>query len=118
MLGLFFVFHGLSKFGIIDGGDFGRATSFFAELQMPIPEIAAPILAVIETLGGLALAFGVMTRTFAILLASIVTVEIIIVKLPETLNPLGQGGYLFELTLLIALITLAFTGPGALALDE
>lgn len=114
-IGLFFVFHGLSKIGVINAGGFGRAVGFFAELQMPAPGITAPLLAVVETLGGLALIFGVLTKIVAIFLTVIVTAEIMLVKLPQSIDPLS---YSFELSLFAALLTLAFFGPGALALDE
>jgi putative oxidoreductase len=115
VVGVFFVFHGLNKIGVINAGGFGRAVGFFAELQMPAPGITAPLLAVVETLGGLALIFGVLARVVAILLTLIVAAEIMLVKLPESVNPVS---FLFELTLFAALLVLAFFGPGALALDE
>ncbi|MEO6458420.1 MAG: DoxX family protein [Chloroflexia bacterium] len=114
-VGVFFVFHGLSKIGIINTGGFGRAVGFFAELQMPAPGITAPLLAVVETLGGLALIFGVLARVVAILLTLIVAAEIMLVKLPQSINPIS---YSFELSLFAALLVLAYFGPGALALDE
>ena len=114
-VGLFFVFHGLSKIGVINAGGFGRAVGFLAELNMPAPGITAPLLAVVETLGGLALIFGVLTRVVAILLTVIVAAEIMLVKLSESINPMS---YIFELGLFAALLILAYFGPGTLALDE
>jgi putative oxidoreductase len=118
VIGIFFVLHGLDKFGIFGEGGFGDATRFFAQLKMPAPHITAPILAIVETLSGLALIFGVLARLAAIALAAVVTVEIIVVKLPQSINPFASNGYLFELTLFLALIALALLGPGAYALDE
>ena len=115
VIGSFFVFHGLSKIGIINTGGLGRAITFFAEFQMPAPDITAPILAAVETLGGLALVFGVMSRTVALVLAAIVTAEIMLVKLSQSVNPLS---YSFELALLVALLVVAYFGPGAWAVEE
>ena len=114
-VGLFFVFHGLSKIGVINAGGFGRAVGFLAELHMPAPGITAPLLAVVETLGGLALIFGVLSRVVAILLTVIVAAEIMLAKLPQSINPFS---YIFELGLFAALLVLAYFGPGILALDE
>ena len=115
VIGAFFVFHGLSKIGVINAGGLGSSVRFFAELHMPAPSITAPILAVVETLGGLALVFGVIARTVALVLAAIVTAEIMLVKLAESINP---QSYLFELGLLAALLVLAYFGPGAWAIEE
>ncbi len=114
-VGAFFVFHGLSKIGVINAGGLGRSVAFFAELHMPAPSITAPILAVVETLGGLALVFGVIARTVALMLAAIVTAEIMLVKLPQSINP---QSYLFELSLLAGLLVLAYFGPGAWAVED
>ena len=118
VIGVIFVLHGLGKFGIIDGGGFGGAMGVFRQADLPAPYITAPILAVIEIAGGLALIFGLLARAFAALLAVVVTIEIALIKLPQSLNPIGQEGYLFELTLLAGLIALAILGPGARALEE
>jgi putative oxidoreductase len=115
LIGSFFVFHGLSKIGFINAGGLGRSVTFFAELHMPAPSITAPILAAIESLGGLALVFGVLARTIALVLAAIVTAEIMLVKLPQSIDPLS---YSFELSLLAALLVLAYLGPGAWAIEE
>ena len=115
LIGSFFVFHGLSKIGFINAGGLGRAVTFFAELHMPAPSVTAPILAAVETLGGLALVFGVLARTIALVLAAIVTAEIMLVKLPQSIDPLS---YSFELSLLAALLVLAYLGPGAWAIEE
>ena len=115
VIGSFFVFHGLSKIGFINAGGLGSSVAFFAERHMPAPSITAPILAVVETLSGLALVFGLLARTVALVLAAIVTAEIMLVKLQESVNP---QSYLFELSLLAALLLLAYFGPGALAIEE
>jgi putative oxidoreductase len=118
VVGVFFVIHGLEKIGILGEGGFGDAVGFFAQNDMPAPHITAPILAFVEAAGGLALIFGIGSRAFAILLAAIVAGEILVVKLPGSLNPFGEPGYLFELTLLISLVALSFVGPGAHALGD
>ena len=118
VVGVIFVLHGLSKFGLIGGEGFGGAISVIAEVDLPAPHITAPILAVVETLGGLALIVGLFTRPVAAVLAVVVAAEIALIKLPQSLNPFAQGGYLFELTLLAGLVALAWLGAGALSLEE
>jgi putative oxidoreductase len=109
---------GFSKFGVFGGASFHETVDFFARMGMPFPNISAPILAIVEAFGGLALIFGVATRVVALVLGIVVIAEILIIKLPQSINPLGSSGYLFELSLLIGLSVLSLLGPGALALDD
>src|SRR5688500_13887003 len=99
-------------------GNFHDTVQFFARLGIPFPDVTAPMLAVVEAFGGLALIAGVATRVIAGLLAVVVITEILIIKLPQTINPFAQNGYLFELSLLIALFAVSLLGPGAFALDQ
>ena len=118
VLGVIFIIHGFSKFGIFGGASFQETVDFFDRMGMPLPNITAPVLAIVEAFGGLALLFGVATRVVALLLGVVVIAEILIIKLPQSINPFGASGYLFELSLLIGLAALSLLGPGALALDD
>jgi putative oxidoreductase len=117
-LGVIFMLHGFSKFGLFGGASFQDTVDFFAAMGMPFPSITAPVLAIVEAFGGLALIFGVATRVVALMLGIVVIAEILIIKLPQSINPLGSSGYLFELSLLIGLAALSLLGPGAFALDD
>jgi putative oxidoreductase len=116
--GVVFLLHGLSKFGIMGEGNFHETVQFFARMGIPFPDVTAPMLALVEAFGGLALIAGVATRVIAGLLAVVVITEILIIKLPQTINPFAPNGYLFELSLLTALFVLSLVGPGAFALDQ
>src|SRR4051812_47398512 len=41
----------------------------FAQMAVPLPQITAPLIAVIELVGGILLVFGLLTRVFAFLFA-------------------------------------------------
>jgi putative oxidoreductase len=116
-LGLFFIYHGLSKLSLFSGTPLQESTGFFAEKDIPFPTITAPLLAILEAFGGLALLAGIATRVFALLLAAVVTGEIIVVKLSNYFSPRGEF-FFMELLLLGGLLVLAWLGPGAYALDE
>jgi putative oxidoreductase len=116
-LGLFFIYHGLSKFGLFGGDSLQKSTGFFAEKDIPFPTITSPVLALLEGLAGMALVAGIATRVFALLLAAVVTGEIIVVKLPIYFSPRGEF-FFMELSLLVGLLVLAWLGPGSYALDE
>ncbi len=118
IVGLFFIAHSMDKFGLIGDGSIHEMAVFFARMDMPVPYAAAPLLAVLEAFGGLALILGVATRAFALLLALVVAGELLVVKLPESINLLGQGGFWMELVLLAGLVVIAVFGPGAFAVEE
>src|SRR4029450_1657421 len=62
MAGWVFFWEGVIKFVFVNQG-VGR----FTKLGMPLPEVLAPAIAVLEIVGGLALIAGFFTRPFALL---------------------------------------------------
>lgn len=113
VVGVVSVMHGAQKlftFGIVG------TTRAFAQMGAPLPEITAPLVAVLEFAGGAALILGLLTPLVAALLALNMLVATILVHLPAGFFA-SEGGYELTLTLLAASVALAFTGPGAYALD-
>lgn len=113
MTGIIFVAHGYQKFFVygLDG-----TTSAFAQMGVPAPSITAPLVAVVELGGGLALILGLLTRLAAFALAIDMLVAVVLVRLKGGFfNPNGAE---FEILLCVACVALAVAGAGALSIDE
>lgn len=110
--GIIFAAHGAQKFFSIgvDGISAG-----FAQMGIPLAGVAAPLVATVELLGGLALVFGFLTRFAALGVAAVMLVAMLLVH--------WRGGFFmptgieFTLILLGSAITLALTGAGAFSVD-
>ncbi len=114
VVGLTFFMHGQQKLfqmGIVGVGD------FFASLGIPAPELAAVVVSLIETVGGLAFILGVLTRLVGMLLAADMLVAMLVVHRPNGFYA-GNGGVELVLVLGAAALALALTGPGALAVNH
>lgn len=111
-VGAVFVAHGVQK-AVVWG--VGGGVPFFREAGIPIPALAAPLVAVVELAGGAALVLGIGTRLAAALLACVMLVALIVVHLPHGF--FLPGGIEFVLVLAAACMALVVGGPGALALD-
>lgn len=110
-VGTVFLAHGIQKasaWGLAGG------VPFFRQAGIPIPELAAPLVAAIELGGGVALLLGYGTRVAAALLAAVMAVALVAVHAPHGF--FLPNGYEFVLTLGAACLALALTGPGRLAL--
>jgi putative oxidoreductase len=106
-LGITFITHGALKFMAMAG-----TVQFFTHIGIPLPGVAAPVIALLEVAGGLALILGIGTQIVSILLAIDMLMAAVLVK-----GSAGfVGGYEFELSLLVALVALVLSGPGAWAL--
>jgi putative oxidoreductase len=114
VVGIVFVMHGQQKLFEMGVGGVG---GFFASLGVPAPQLAAVLVSVLETVGGLALILGVLTRLFGLLLAGDMLVALMLVHRPNGFFA-GNGGVELVLLLGAAALALALTGPGALALDN
>ncbi len=114
VVGIVFVMHGQQKLFEMGVGGVG---GFFASLGVPAPQLAAVVVSVLETVGGLALILGVLTRLFGLLLAGDMLVALLLVHQPNGFFA-GDGGVELVLLLGTAALALALTGPGAPALDN
>jgi putative oxidoreductase len=113
IVGIVFLMHGGQKifyYGI------HRVGGYFASVGIPSPELFAPLVTAVEILGGAALLLGLGTRWVAILLAIDMVGAILAVKF--TGGFFAPAGFEYELTLLVANISLVLTGPGAASLEE
>jgi putative oxidoreductase len=77
--------------------------------------VAAWGVALVETLGGLALILGIVVPLAALLLAIDMAVAILKVRLAGGFA--APNGFEYELTLLAALMCLFFAGPGIVAVQ-
>jgi putative oxidoreductase len=114
VVGVAFFMHGLQK--LFQMGIPG-VTGFFTSLGIPAPGVAAVVVSLIETFGGLVLILGLLTRLAGILLAADMLVALLVVHRPHGFFA-GDGGFELVLVLGAAALALAITGPGALALDS
>lgn len=114
VVGAIFAAHGAQKiFEYTLPGTIGS----FAGMGIPLPEIAAPVVAFVELVGGILLIAGFFTRPVGILLAIDMAVALVAVHLPAGLW-VGEGGYEFVAVLGVAALSLAFTGAGKFSLDR
>lgn len=111
-MGLTFALHGGQKLFVygIEG-----VTGAMAGLGLPLPAVSALLVTAAELGGGLALLMGLYTRLAAIPLAFTMLVALVAVHLKQGF--FLPNGFEYTFVLLAASIALAFTGPGALALD-
>lgn len=114
VVGLTLFMHGYQKFFVTGVGNVG---GFFGSLGVPAPGFFALVFSLLETVGGLALILGILTRVFGVLLAIDVLAALLVFHRPNGFF-VSDGG--IELVLLLAAsgLALALTGPGALALDD
>ncbi|MBP1301267.1 DoxX family protein [Curtobacterium sp. 1310] len=112
VLGVVFTAHGAQKFaqgipGVAQG---------FSGMGVPLAEVAAPLVAGLELVGGILLVVGVATRVVGLLLA----VDMVVAGLlaHATAGFFAQdGGFEYVLVLAVASLAIALTGPGRFSLD-
>jgi putative oxidoreductase len=114
VVGIIFVMHGQQK--LFEMG-VGGVSGFFASLGVPASQLAAFVVSLLETIGGVALILGVLTRLFGLLLTGDMLVALLLVHRHNGFFA-GNGGVELALLLGTAALALALTGPGALALDN
>ena len=107
VVGTIFIAHGIPKF---DPGFSG----FLSSIGMP-PEAQIPI-ALLETIGGIVLILGVVSRISASMLAMNMIGAIFVVKGAASLT--GQRGYEIDLILLAACVVVIVAGPGKVSISN
>lgn len=105
-----FIFHGWAKVSAMDG-----TVSMFA--SMGVGSVITYIAAYVEFLGGIALLAGIMTRLVGGLLAIFMIVAIYLVHLSKGYSMMN-GGYEYQLLLLVGVVVVALVGPGKYSLHE
>ena len=121
-LGLFFLFHGAQKlFGVFGGIGLGAYASLINELQLPLPQYTAVVVAAVEFCGGLALILGLWSRYAAGFLAVTLSAAgcfvyrgVAEVHVGHVAYPANLAYFLFGLG--FTFVGLALTGPGRFSL--
>jgi putative oxidoreductase len=114
ILGFLFAAHGWQKFNV---WTFAGTQASFAKMGVPAAEVMAPVIAVLELAGGIALILGILTRVVAALLALDMLGALFLVHAPAGIFA-ANGGYELVLLLAAAAFALALTGAGRLSLDR
>ncbi len=106
-VGVIFIVHGTGKFDPGFAGFLG---------QLGIPAEMQILIALAETVRGIMLIFGVLSRIASSILALIMVNAIFYVKKAGSLT--GQGGYEIDLILLAANLTIIVLGPGRISISH
>ncbi len=107
-IGVIFILHGSGKFGPGFVGFLTGPLGLPAEMQIPI--------ALAETVPGILLIFGVLTRISASLLSIVMLGAIFYVKGASAIT--GDGGVELDLILLASCLVLIVTGPGRVSISH
>lgn len=110
VLGAAFIFHGWSKVSGMEG-----TVSMFA--SMGVGTFLTYIAAYTEFLGGVAILLGVITRLAGGMLAIFMIAAIYLVHLDKGYSMMN-GGYEYQLLLLVSVVLVALVGPGKYSLHE
>src|SRR5215210_4692451 len=117
LAGVIMAAHGWQK---LQGGPsgFGQA---LAGLGVPLPELMAYVVTLVELIGGVLLIVGLLSRLAALLLTIDLVVAILLVKVNIGLvsPPDGSGvGAELELALIAGLLVVLLAGPGRGSADQ
>lgn len=109
-LGFGFLAHGIQKLQGIEG-----VIAFFGALGLPA--FMAYVVALTETLGGLAMILGLWTECAGIALAAIMVGAITLTKV-KVLGTKGYIGMELDAMYLLTALALAFAGPGKYSVEQ
>ena len=113
-LGAIFIAHGWQKF---NEWTIAGTSDSFAQMGVPLADIAAPVATFIELIGGALLILGALTPIVGFLLAANVIGALIIVHLVPT-PFVDQGGWELVAALAAGALLIAAAGPGRLSVDR
>ena len=106
-IGVIFIVQGSGKF---NPGFAGALTNMGVPVELQIP------LALAETIGGILLIIGVLSRISSSILSIIMLGAIFHVK--GAANLVGQGGYALDLMLLAGCLAIIVAGPGRVSISH
>ncbi|BFM50726.1 DoxX family protein [Marinomonas sp. THO17] len=117
-VGLIMMAHGAQKlFGAFGGYGLEGTGQWMASIGLEPGYLMALLAGSAEFFGGLALVIGLLVRPAGIALAFTMLIAIFSVHFSHGLF-MSNNGYEYALTLLVACLSLAFSGAGALSLDK
>ncbi|PNH84023.1 DoxX family protein [Arthrobacter sp. AFG20] len=111
--GFLFAAHGWQKFSEFT---IAGTQASFATMGVPAAEVAAPVVATLELVGGIALILGVLTRVFAALLTLDMLGALFLVHASAGVF-VATGGYELVLLLAAGAAAIALAGAGCLSAD-
>jgi putative oxidoreductase len=111
--GFLFAAHGWQKFNEFT---IAGTQASFAKMGVPAADLAAPAIATLELVGGIALILGVLTRVFAALLALNMLGAFFLVHASAGVF-VGNGGYELVLLLAAGALAIALAGAGRFSAD-
>ena len=114
--GIVFMGHGAPKFGITGDGGLESTAGFLASLGVPMPAVAAFLVAFFELGGGALLIIGLLTRVWAAGLAFAMLIAVTMVHLEAGM--FAPGGYQWALLLMACSLALMIDGAGKGSLDR
>ena len=114
--GIILIMHGYPKLFGPKPGPKGFA-GYLKSLGFSPPLFWAYVVGISEFGGGVCLILGFLTRLAALVVAIQFLVIILRVKWAKGLD-MGQGGWEYDLALLVIALSLLVTGPGRVALDH
>ena len=111
VVGVAFLLHGIDKLG-----DLSATEDLFVSLDIPLPGLMAPFVALTETVGGLLLIAGLATPLAGMALAADMAVALVTQHIDHGFF-VADGG--IELVLLLggASLAVSLTGPGRFSVD-
>ncbi len=117
VIGVVSVMHGAQKlFGAFGGGGIAGTAQFFGSLGLAPATLWAWVVGLIEFVGGIALAIGLLGRWVGLALAVNMLVAGIVVHLPNGFF-VSNGGVEFVLTLMAASLFFVGYGSGKWSVD-
>jgi len=117
-LGAVFLGHGAQKaFGAFGGPGFEAASGFIGSLGFRPARVWTAVAVGGELVAGLLFVLGLLTPLAGLLVLATMAVAIAKVHGPKGFF-VQDGGFEYNLVLIIAAVAVAATGPGALSLDR
>ena len=113
--GAVFIAHGLPKFGIGGGNGLEGLAGWLGSMGVPLPMLGAILVASSETIGGVMLIIGFMTRFAAATQVFAMLVAVFMVHFSNGFT--GEGGYQWALLLAAAAFALMMDGAGRYSID-
>ena len=114
--GVIFIAHGLPKFGIGSEKGLEGLAGWLGSMGIPWPMLNAVLVASSETIGGVMIIVGFMTRFAAMTQVIALLVAIFLVHGSNGLA--GEGGYQWALLMAAAAFTLMMDGAGRFSIDR